>query len=180
MGDVWIWCLISTILFLILGLMPSRVVQSATERKRFIKHIMWLLLPIWIFYEFYLFHWSSISWVGELFTNFFTAAVVLYLQEIKQMDKHDCGLQYYGLFGIFLLAGWLVINLSGTDICSEGIMTITYGKFGVPIGVGLFIWGVNDGGKKFLLTVKACLKRLFRREKTKKLQEENKNENIIN
>lgn len=156
MEIVWFKCLMSTILFIVIGWMAYRVVRRVTEsnfkesdnslaaeRKRLIKYIKCLLFPIWIFYEGYILFGSDKSWIGDLFTNFFAAGVVLFFQEMKQVDNKDCGLQYYGLFGLLLLAGWLVINLAGLDICSESIMTIAYEKFGVPIGVGLFVWAVD-------------------------------------
>ena len=151
--------LISFLLFFILGLMAYGVVQRVTEsnckesdnplaaeRKRLIKYIKCLLFPIWIFYEGYILFGSDKSWIGDLFTNFFAAGVVLFFQEMKQLDNKDCGLWCYGVLGLLLLAGWIVINLSGTNI----YITDAYEKFGVPMGVGLFIWIVNDGLKKFL------------------------------
>ena len=151
--------LISFLLFFILGLMAYGVVQRftesnfkesdnslAAERKRLIKYIICFLLPIWIVYVLYLLCRYDLSWVESLFTNFFTAAVVLLFQEMKQQDNKDCGLWCYGVFGVLLLAGWIVINLLGTNI----YITDAYEKFGVPMGVGLFIWVVNDGLKKFL------------------------------
>ncbi|SHI78285.1 hypothetical protein SAMN02745671_01655 [Anaerovibrio lipolyticus DSM 3074] len=186
MEIVWFEFLISTLLFLLLGLTACEVVRRVTkinckkrpiiladERTRLIKYIICLLLPIWIFYEFYLFHWSSISWVGELFTNFFTVTIVLFVQEMKRLDNKDCGLWLYALIGIILL----VISNYSNDV------TTAYKNYGVPMGVSLLVW-VGHECLKNCLGIGNCytarLKRLFRREKTKKLQEENKNENIIN
>lgn len=186
MGDVWICCLISTILFFALGRMAYRVVRRVTEsdckekpiilteeRTRLLKYIIWLLLPVWIFYEGYIIFWSDISWVEDLFTNLFAAAVVLYLQEIRRVDENDCGLWLYALFGfIFLVVG-----------NSDNAALAAYKTLFVPMGVGVIIWVAHEYLKNYLEIKDRCttrLKYLFRREKKKLLQEENNNENLIN
>ncbi|WP_159446736.1 hypothetical protein [Anaerovibrio lipolyticus] len=99
--------------------------------------------------------------------------IVLFVQEMKRLDNKDCGLWLYALIGIILL----VISNYSNDV------TTAYKNYGVPMGVSLLVW-VGHECLKNCLGIGNCytarLKRLFRREKTKKLQEENKNENIIN
>ena len=97
MEIAWFKCLMSTILFIAIGWMAYRVVRRVTEsnfkesdnslaaeRKRLIKYIKCLLFPIWIFYEGYILFGSDKSWIGDLFTNFFAAGVVLFFQEMKR------------------------------------------------------------------------------------------------
>ena len=190
MGDVWICCLISTILFFALGRMAYRVVRRVTEsdckekpiilteeRTRLLKYIIWLLLPVWIFYEVYILFGSDRPWIGDLFTNFFTVTIVLFVQEMKRLDNKDCGLWLYALLGIILLG----ISNYSNDV------TTAYKNYGVPMGVSLLVW-VGHECLKNCLGIGNCytarLKRLFRREKKKLSQEEdvngNKNENLVN
>ena len=145
----------------------ERSIILAAERKRLIEYIIYFLLPIWIFYEVYISCWVDINWGGDVFSNFFTAVFVLFLQEMKQLDNKDCGQWWYALVGILLLIGWMVIN--GSEIGnSSNAVTTAYRSYGVPMGVGLIIW-VGHERLKYCLGIGNCyvrrLKCLFRRSK---------------